>query len=262
VMFLRSGPPKMTKGDIIEVDLPSGHFAYIQDLGPGRGSRLVRFLPGTFGTPLRGDRLESLVRGGSLYRSHCFVELLLVEDGARIIANLPIPVGEGSMPPMVTMSSPRDWRRWWVTDENGVKLRAQEYLDLHPGTEIDHIVKSNDMPGPKELRARIEAAWSPTNQVEVQVDDTAPPSSERFHQITHPRTTYFMYFKSREAATVFIESTEEENLEFTLADHDQDGLWEVTAALDGYATRPLAKRLRSATEDMGGIFDGSIDISK
>jgi len=248
-------------GDTIEIDLPSTRFAYIQDLGPGRGFRLARFLPGTFESPLRGAPLEALVRGQSLYRAHCFIEFLLVEEGARIVANLPIPDGEMSIPAMVTMDIPKDWRRSWVTDENGVKMRAPEYLELHPGIEFEDIVRSNDLPGPEELRSRIEAGWTPTNRVNVRFDRTLTPTSDRYRAITHPRTAYFMYFNSREAATALVESVNEVLLEFDVAQEDQDGLWEVMAAHDGYLMRRLAERLKSATEQLDGIYDGSVDIS-
>jgi hypothetical protein len=251
----------MSRGDVIEVDLPSGRLAYIQDLGQGRGGRLARFLPGKFEIPLRGEQLRSLVRGKSLYSAHCLIEFLLVEEGARIVANLPVPDGEGSIPAMVTMGAPKDWRRWWVTDEDGVRMPAPEYLRSHPGVEITEIVRSDDAPGPKELRARIEAGWTPSNQVEVHFDHAPMPLSERFREVTDPRTEYFMYFRTKEAAVAFVESVGDPSLELDVADHDQDGLWEVTVAHDGYLNRALAKQLEVATKKFDGIYDGPVDMS-
>lgn len=262
VTSARRRPPKISSGDVIEVDLSGSRFAYLQDLGPGRGIRLARFLPGIYDERLRGDGLETLVAGEKLYTANCLTDHLLAEDGARIVGRLPVPEGEVRMPAMISGAWSRDWRDWWVRDEDGSEIRAPEYLVRHPGAKLEDLPKSNDTPGPLGIRARIEAGWTPTNRVHVEDPTPGRTFAERLgRRIERPRTRYFAYFPDKNAAECFGASIGDTLAEVELPEHDQDGLWEVRVEQDGYLNRKLASKLRKLAKEHGGMYDGDIDIS-
>jgi hypothetical protein len=137
----------MKRGDVIEVNVNEARVAYLQDVGPGLGLRLVRFLPGVHDAPLREGDLAGLVAGDALYVAHCLVTVLIAAGEARVVARLPVPAGDDVIPAMVVQDLSDDWREWWVRDVNGESMPAQEFVRRNPSTQIEDLPRSSDAPG-------------------------------------------------------------------------------------------------------------------
>jgi hypothetical protein len=251
------------KGDVIEVAITGDRFAYFQDLGLDHGMGLVRFLPGEYDAPLRGESLAALVAAETLYVGYCDVRYLLEDEGFSFIANVPVPEGEDHSPVAVTAAIWGDWREWWVRDSDGTESQGADYVLEHPDVIVEHLPRANEYPSAAEVRARIEAGWRPWNRVPVEFDHPAREPLPGGH-IEEPRTIYLTYFSSRDAAERFAAAAaiQENKLSIGVPQHDEYGKWAVSVERAGYFNRRLDAKLHALAEEFGGIYDGDVDISR
>jgi hypothetical protein len=253
-----------TKGDVVELTVGQHRLAYLQDCGLGWGLRLARFLPGVYGHTLSASELKKLVEGPSLYRAHCLIDFLLDEDGTRVAANLPVPVGEDVPPDMVSISLGDDWRRWWIKTSDGSKVPATEYAISHPETDVTLLPRADDLPDPRLLRARIAHGWTPSTPISIDEHEIGESDAETVvgATITQPRTMYLSYFADQALANEYATRMRQHGVDIAVADRERDGHWKVEVIRSGYFDREFGEIAEANANDLGGIYDGDVDISK
>lgn len=256
----KSRLPRISKGDVVEVDVAGG-YSYLQDQGLVSGFRLTRFLPGIFVSRQSGEALEKLVNRKSLYRANCLTQLLLMEDFARVVKNLPIPQSEVDPPEMVMSSWSKNEGRWKIRDANGAEMYGHEYAVKYPDVDVKKLPRHNDLTSPQVLRARIEGDWTPNNKVPISTPPDFSPTLVG-KKISTPKTMYLFYFADRNSATTFVMNLNEECSRTEISDHEEDGLWSVEVFRDGYLDRDFVERVQALSQLHSGLYDGDFDISE
>ena len=155
-------------GDVVEVELENGNWAYIQlvgltyvtkESGIAKAS-VVRVLPGVYASPLPDERIGLLAQRDAAFFSQVALGGMLEYGRAR--GHWPLPERESLVP---------DRRMWWAPDSenpHGWKvitsddelLTGREYSERHP--EIDQaMLLLDEIPVPARLRWLIEVGWTP-----------------------------------------------------------------------------------------------------
>lgn len=253
--------PRITSGDIFEFKLPSGRFAYFQDIGVGAGFRLARFLQGPTDKSLRGEELDLLTASEAQYIAHYLAEVLLQQDDVEIVSSAPVPGEESRAPAMIVFDGNEDERDWLIRDANGTIVTGRDFAARHPTVRIDDLARNDDLPGPQLLAARLEAGWTPSNQTPI-VYRPRPRTSYARPASVGPCTLYFVLFGTKADASAFGGALEtSDDTEVDVPDYDQDGVWEVRIERRGYVDRAFEDELRRSAERFNGAYNSQIDIS-
>jgi len=263
LMTRKSTPlPRISKGDIIEVDVSTG-YSYLQDQGLVSGMRLTRFLPGIFSKKLRAKTLEDLVHRKALYRANALTSLLLLENYARVVDNLPIPTSDANPPIMIMSGWSKDPNKWRIRDADGKQILASDFRRIYPDVDVNELPRHNDVPSPRTLKARIEAGWTPSNKVPILLEDVPMPSSSVIGEIIDkPKTLYFVHFANRKSAKQLVKELDTVDLRTEVSDHEQDGVWTVEIERNGYVDETFVNQVKEIADRLGGTYAGDLDISE
>jgi hypothetical protein len=210
---------------------------------------------------LRGDSLFDVVNRSSLYRANCLTQLLLFEDFARVVDNFPIPLFDANPPTMVMSSWSKDPNRWKIRNADGITVSASDYLIENPDLDINILPRHNDLPGPEIVRARIEAGWTPSNNVPIPAEATATSSNLIGSKIREPKTLYLAHFADRNSAKSFVDELSQGHSSDQMPEHQQDGLWSVEIEREGYLDQEFVDRILELCHQFDGLYDGDMDIS-
>jgi hypothetical protein len=89
---------KTVLGDVLEVVLGTGRFAYVQYCCDWRGVPVARVLPGRWERPLSPDRLRELVAGPDERVVRCLLQRFVKGAGIEVVAHLDVPAGREALP--------------------------------------------------------------------------------------------------------------------------------------------------------------------
>lgn len=169
---------RLVLGDVIEIPLSKGNYAYAQFTYNHRKQpvwgHLIRVLPGHFKT--RPECLEELVRQPHRFYAFFPAGAALKRGMIKIVSHEEIPKGSEKLPLFKAcnqnfQTGKKTWFLWDGKIDRQVGNLAPEHVDL----PLKEIV------GFDVLVERIENGWSPRDEVE-------PPGDETSELLQHLRT--------------------------------------------------------------------------
>ena len=197
-------PAHRHKGDVFEYELAEGTYGYIHYVGIVGPLDLIRYLPGPHKQRCEGAGLIDLVAGPSLYRWHGLIDLMTDAPFVTLIGNFAIPEGEDRQPITMKMSFGDDTNNWWCYDVNGKEISWPQVHTKYPELKIEDIPQTGQVTHPGQVRARIAAGWTPSNDVVIDWEYPFDPLRERFGKlVTKPRTKYLLRIYRHDFVTVF-----------------------------------------------------------
>ena len=156
----KGGRNRAKSGDVIEIILEDGQFAYVQFLGGAHLLSWVRVLPGHFAERPPEPEFERLVAGQESYRVATNLPQTLTSY-ASIVGNYPVPDDSWECPVVRTRSN----RARWSIDDSQGHYSADEFATLHP--EIDQSeLPWNSGASAGLLRHALSIDWHPRDAVD------------------------------------------------------------------------------------------------
>ena len=155
-------------GDVVEVELENGNWAYLQLVGLTHVTKesgipkasMVRVLSGVYATSLSDEKIGSLVERDAAFLIQVGLGGMIEYGGVR--GHWSLPDRESAIPDIRMWAAPsaENPHGWVVVDSEHGLLTEREYADRHP--EIDQVMLPfNAIPAPARLRWLIEVGWTP-----------------------------------------------------------------------------------------------------
>ncbi len=147
-------------GDLLEIPLPSGRFAYIQVLRKGNLAPWVRVLMGRYHEHLSPAKLEEIT-SCTEYFTGCMVRLMVRDGLATVVHHVPVPGDLANAPQAVRRTPlPRDASRLQIETWDGRVVSPGEYEAQHPGDPFEDL-PLNSIPMPDLFIKLLDAGWIP-----------------------------------------------------------------------------------------------------
>jgi len=153
-------------GDVVEVELQNGNWAYIQLVGLTYitsgipKASLVRVLSGIYESSVPDEKIQHLVELDAAFFSQVALGGML--DYGRMGGQWPLPDKESAVPDlrMWTAPSQENPHGWLLVTSDHELLTEREYSEIHP--EVDQaMLPLDEIPVPARLRWLIEVGWTP-----------------------------------------------------------------------------------------------------
>lgn len=259
-------------GDVIQLQLQDGRLAYVQYACPGWAAPVARACAGLFDAPLDGDALRRLVEAPSLFRSQCYLDLLLGEQHGTVVAHLPVPDAEAALPPFRLFAySPK---RTEITEPDGEQINGVEFLHRHPGTDLD-TVPVWAITFYHTLSQMLEEQWTPrrANGISLNLpirvrpterEDPSLPADRASTAAEQPKqrrihTSYICYFDEHdnaERAAAAVRAMGLRNVE--VGQDDGTDEWLVSVQRSGRPDGDLEHQLQQVATAHHGTYHGNI----
>lgn len=248
-------------GEVLEVRLKSGKYAYCQNINNNDPMPLARTLRGVFESPLPGEDLITLCADGSQFVAQFPLKVLITNQHARSVAVLDIPPSLRRRPPIRhwTSVSEHNPDGWFIMDEETGSFGGAEYTARFPDVD-QRSLPVNRIPGIGLFLRLIDAKWDPRMAANGSfgIDPVDDGVSAEARRSTETATNYLCLFRRRTDARSAIDEFRVGGLaaRLTRTPQEQWG-WSVAATIAGPFDLERDAWVHDVASRLGGVCDGS-----
>lgn len=249
------------RGDIVEILLPSGRYAYAQQVAEGHVAPLTRVKAGVFTLPLSRSEVLSLMEGEDQFAIQFPLDVLLDSGAGRVVGVSVVPEGFASTPIRVFASkSDRNPEGWYIVAPNGERVSGSEYARQVPSCD-QTVLPIWSVPSIQLFLRMIDTGWTTAKAKEndLGLPDRSVGSGGPSPILRPPHTYHFSLFRSRRRAEVAAKELGDLGLIVRIMrDRAQERVWTLVAAHEGPPNSDDADGLvERLVTDCGGQYTGN-----
>lgn len=248
-------------GEVVEVTLKSGKYAYCQNINNDPPFPLVRTMPGIFEAPLPKTEVAVLCADGTQFVAQFPLKVLLTNRHAKTIGVFEYPEELSTRPPIRHFAkvSDRNPDGWFIIDDRGRSFGGAEFAERFPGIDQSSLPVGT-IPGIGLFLRMIEAAWTTrrAGHGSIGLDPDDVPQAVERPTPGDPSTTYTCLFRGHDDAQAAMLELRARGLRVRL-DSTASGHWHwiVLATASGPFDVERDAWVEAVALSHGGVCEGS-----